>query len=152
MPDYQTAIDQLLQEAVTEKTFTLDIVDKIKRLKDDFASATKTIEDLRKEKQEACTESLNLQSKVYQLTDQQDGYDKRLADLVEREAQQERLAYELDFQRQRSTEIKELFGIVFRNPVVTRSAIGSSSEPNASTPGYGYISKSTNTTETEETK
>ena len=152
MPNYQTAIDQLLQEAVTEKTFTLDIVDKIKRLKDDFASATKTIEDLRKEKQEMYVESVNLQSEVRRLTNQQDGYDKRLADLVEREARQERLAYELDFQRQRSTEIKELFGIVFRNPVVTRSAIGSSSESNPSMSGYSQIQRLKNTTETEETK
>ncbi len=152
MSDYQTAIDQILQEAVTEKTFTLDIVDKIKRLKNDFALATKKIEDLRKEKQEVYAESVNLKSEVRQLTDQQDGYDKRLADLVKREAQQERLAYELDFQRQRSTEIKELFGIVFRNPVVTRSAIGSSSEPNPSMSGYAQIQKSTSTTETEETK
>ena len=144
--DYQKKVSDIIELALTEKTFSLEVINKIKQLRDDVISlsnmneqANKTIEDLRKEK----IETNNLLEKA---TNRLANIETRETELVKKEKEQEKLRYELGFQKQRADEIKSLFDTVFRNPVILRSKmVGHVTPPNPSN-SYG---RTTTTSDSE---
>lgn len=147
--DYQKKVSEIIELALTEKTFSLEVIDKIKSLRDDVISlsekleqANKTIEDLRKEK----TEINFLLNKA---NEKLSNIDTRETELIKKEKEQEKLRYELSFQQQRANEIKELFSTVFRNPVILKSA--TKQTPYGGQNGNYPSTIQTNETETKQT-
>lgn len=146
--DYQKQIDQIVQEAVTSKTFSLEIIDKIKELKSAFAKAQEDIK-LKDEMIVSKSKLLNeFNDEVVRLKKVETEYNKRKAELVIEEKKAEKLNYELVFQKERANEIKELFSLVFRNPVILKNKMVGHAVSNSQ--GGGYTT-STNDTETEST-
>lgn len=145
MNKYQEKIEEVITQALTEKTFSLEIIEKIKSLKDGFESSQKTIELMtlsaessQKTIDELRTQNANLSSRVKSFED-------RELDIKTKERELEKNKYELEFQQKRANEIKELFGIVFKNPVVQKSSFNSH---NKYENGFSN-SSSSNSTETE---
>ena len=128
-------IEEILDQALTEKTFSLDIINKIKELKDGFEAASKL------------TDSLNLQlddtRKTLDATRKDkdvlalklNAYENREKDIITKEKELAKNLYELDFQKKRADELKELVSLVFRNPRIVSSK--STSVPVAQN---GYVS------------
>lgn len=147
--DYKEKIDGIINEAITEKSFSLEIIERIKSLRDGFETAQKRIEDLekslglyQKSDTELRTEKKNLIIKV-------DAFEQREKSIGEKEAKLAMTEYELKFQKERAQEIKELFSAVFRNPVILRNkTVGHACEGPG---GYsGMQTTSTNDSEREE--
>ena len=114
-------IELIIQKGLEEKTFSLEIIEHIKKLKDDFQNALNNVESLTKQLKSCDEERYRLNNDLAAATQRLDVFIAREAKLVEREKNAEKLAYQLTFQTQRADEIKELFGTVFRNPTILRS-------------------------------
>lgn len=133
--DYQKQIAEILDQALTEKSFSLEIIDKIKVLKDGFKESQDTNDYLSRRVENLETGNKELQGTVDNLRDR----NKKLEDAsaavdTERKAQ-EKVKYELEFQKQRANEMKEIVGMVFANPVVFTERCKSVPVRN----GSGYI-------------
>jgi hypothetical protein len=157
--DYQKQIDAILEQALTEKTFNLDVIGKIKELRDGFSKAQEQIKDyienkknneiayskLLKEKQEVLLENEKLVSTITE-------WKKREEELVKREKTASILEVNLQNQTRRADEIKELFGWLIKGPTVVRTKSGTIP---ITVPGgngmQGYATTTNvNTTETEQ--
>ena len=122
MEKYQKKIDEVLTQALTEKTFSLEIIEKIKSLKDGFESNLKLTDELNNridfyvkqitEKDKTIEEQ---QVKIKSFMEREDK-------IIEAEKTANKNKYELEFQKKRADEIKEIMGIVFKNPIVRETA------------------------------
>ena len=146
--NYQDKISTIVEEALTEKTFNLEIITKIKALKDDFETVTKENEDL--EKQVTFFQNANdvLSVENTQVIAENTAYKAREDALATKEKAADKQAYELEFQTKRAVEIRELFGIVFRNPTVQTSVMRNTQKPVENGSCLNYVSESETTTET----
>lgn len=139
--DYKKTIEEVLMTAVTEKTFSLEIIEKIKSLKDGFDKSQDIIKDLRK-----LIDNRNEMLDVFEkdrdaLALKVASYEARESDIATKEKTFEKNTYELSFQKSRADEIKDLFKIVFRNPTVQSSVFESGND------GKGnYVNSNKNTT------
>lgn len=122
--NYQEKINQIIEQALTKKTFNLEIVEKIKELKNGFEEAQERIEvlgedlkNIRKQKDEIAGCLERTLEKLAKLERQE----KEVK--IERKKQKE-LQYKLEMADERRLEIKELVSLVFRNPVIVRSKTG----------------------------
>lgn len=118
MENYKKKIEEILAQTLTEKTFSLEIVDKIKTLKDDFESSQKLIDSLREKSLHNEKMITNLEERNTKLQELVNSYTIREKEISDKEKKLEKTNYELQFQTKRGDEIKELFGIVFKNPIV----------------------------------
>jgi chromosome segregation ATPase len=117
MENYQEKIQSVIEEALTAKTFSLEIIEKIKSIKDHDAFLEKELETtkIRSDEQSKRIGSLSADKDLLQM--KVNDFEKRESDLRTKEAEQNKLRYELQFQKQRADEIRSLFEIVFRNPI-----------------------------------
>ena len=128
--EYTEKIQSIVEEALTEKTFSLEIITKIKALKDDFDGVSLEL----KLNKEALVQSnkfnTELMAKNEVLNTQNAGYKSREEALALKEKGAEKKEYELTYQTKRADEIKELFQIVFKNPVMQESVMKNGNVPN----------------------
>ncbi len=127
--NYQDKISTIVEEALTEKTFSLEIITKIKALKDDFEAVTKENVNLFALNTDLAKGNADLTQKNNQLYVENEEYRKREDALAKKEKEAEKKEYELTFQTKRGDEIKELFGIVFKNPTVQSNVFRNTQKP-----------------------
>lgn len=120
--NYQEKISTIVEEALTEKTFSLEIITKIKALKDVFESVTNQNVELEKQVTFFQGANATLSTENTKVIAQNEAYKSREVELAKKEKEADKKEYELAFQTKRGNEIKELFGIVFKNPT-TQSMI-----------------------------
>ncbi len=146
--NYVEKIEEILNETLTEKTFNLEIIGKIKTLKDDFQA----LQETNKKQEDLLTERYRqievLTGEKTKLTAKVEGFEKREHEISLKEKELDKNKYELEFQRNRAIEIKELFGIVFRNPVIKESAFRTVP---ITTESGGYTSVSDHTSSDDKT-
>lgn len=135
--DYQVKIDEILTQAVTEKTFSLEIIEKIKSLRDAV-----NVMEVQSKLDKKTTDDLNktlmdVRGNYSDISIKLEAYKKRETELATKEKVAERQDYALQFQKARADEIKEMFMHVFRNPTIVRSASHNRNTPIASN---GYVS------------
>lgn len=141
--NYQEKISSIVEEALTEKTFSLEIITKIKQLKDDFDVLVASSEVSKKRIIELETENKSLHSINDRITEENKTWQLRENQIIEAEKVADKKTYELSFQTKRAEEIKELFGIVFKNPVVRETAYKNGNIPVANGNGYPTTMSST---------
>lgn len=121
MKNYQKKILEIIDRATTEKTFSLEIIEKIKELKDGFSEAIAKIEKLEEEKEQRMEQYRQLETQHGKVCEKLKKLDSQKKKVRKERVKQKELAYTLEFQQKRADEIKELFGVVFKNPVILRS-------------------------------
>ena len=153
--DFNTQIDAIINQAVAEKTFSLEVINQIKELKEDFESAQKDVENLQKkldkkieeidklnsERAEAAENITKLQTKI-------DEFEANIKAIEERERKVEKVEWDACFQKQRADEIKQIFEFTLRSPMIRRSISESAQVPVSTRDGYAST-VSTNRTVTE---
>ena len=147
--DYKDKISDIVEEALTEKTFSLEIVTKIKTLKDDFEKLTVTNEGQGRRITDLEMENKSIHAINEKLLAENNAYKAREDELEKKEKAADKVIYELEFQKKRGDEIKELFGVVFKNPVVRETAYKNGSVP---VPGNNGSYPTTMTSTESETK
>ena len=143
--NYKDKIEEVITQALTEKTFSLEIIEKIKSLKDGFESAQENIkiQNLALESSNKTIEDLRLKNS--ELSTKVKLFEDREIAIASKEKVLEKTEYQLTFQTQRANEIKELFGTVFKNPTLQRSVFGT-----IPVMENGYLQqRNSNSTETE---
>lgn len=125
MIDYNKQIEAIIEQALTEKTFSLEIIGKIKELRDAHIEVVQKLEASEADREgwrnkysDVSAENVRLEAKVLEI-------EKREKDLAEREENQKLLQWERDSSIERRNEIKELVMMVFRNPIFKSHASGS---------------------------
>ena len=145
-----------MAQALTEKTFSLEIIDKIKEIRDDLVRMQADFEDY-KENHNRLEKSLR--DETDRLRRREEELTKEVTELraykegrVAKDRDQDKTLYELNFQRNRANEMKEILGVIFKNPGVRRTIHKQGNEPVACDSGQyvqsGYTDQTT--TETEE--
>ena len=129
MNEFQQKIEEIVSQAVTEKTFSLEIIEKIRSLKETSDAEIKKTEQLTKINDEIRIRNVNLDSEVRELTKKLTDFETRETEIAVKEKQLDRKDYELTFQINRANEIKELFSIVFKNPIIKEIAHRNSNVP-----------------------
>ena len=147
--NYKDKISSIVEEVLTEKTFSLEIVTKIKALKDDFDDLIKVHDEAKREIEFQQKTNKDLREVNQTLLSENTAYKAREDELEKKEKAADKVIYELEFQKKRGDEIKELFGIVFKNPVVRESAYKNGSVP---VPGNNGSYPTTMTSSESETK
>jgi hypothetical protein len=135
--NYETKINQIIDEAVENKTFSLEIITKIKTLKDDFDVLTEKYDRLEKMYDEKSKAYEELYLKNRQTEDKLEHYINREGELVKRESQNEINDLKLKHEQEKSLLVKEMFNTVFRNPVVRESVYRNKRTP---INNNGYVS------------
>lgn len=118
---YIEKIEEVLTQALTEKTFSLEIIEKIKSLKDGFEASEKLVDELQTRLEFITKQNIEIQGNLNTTTEKLNKYIEREKIISEKEASLAKTNYELEFQTKRANEIKELMMIVFKNPVVRSS-------------------------------
>ncbi len=157
MNDTSKQIEQIIDQAVTEKVFSLDIIEKIKGLKDDFEDAQDTIKVLQEQNKEhrennkgLCDSNNALRDLLGKATATIDIWQAKEKHLDAREKALYQVEMRAAYHEDRATEIKELFGIVFKNPVIKETVFKNTDTPIAS--GNGMYPSNYRGSETTETK
>lgn len=130
--DYNKEINSIIERALTEKTFNLEIIEEIKKLRElpeALEVASKQIETLLKEKSELTT-------KVTSLEVNEASVNERELAVATREQELTILELKAEFNKTRADEIKEMFGIVFKNPVLKENVYKSSQVQVKDNSGY----------------
>jgi hypothetical protein len=121
----KNTIQEIIDQALTEKTFSLEIIEKIKSLKDAFDKSVLDIETLNKRLEINDNLRLTLEKENITLRNSNESLIAKEKDVITREKELDKNKYELEFQKQRANEIKDILGIVFKNPVLQKSVFGS---------------------------
>ena len=122
--DYKDQIDQIITQALTDKTFSLEVIEKIRELKINVENLQSQNKELEKSLVATKEARDGYQNKLLQTEKTLAEYKEREEAMYKAEKASDKLNYELEFQKQRANEIKELVGLVFRNPVLKRSEHG----------------------------
>jgi len=141
MENYKEKIDEVLDQALTEKTFSLEIIEKIKSLHDGFASSQETIKQNNETIKLLNENATKANQEINKLSTLVSQYETREIELASKEKVAEKQAYELEYQKNRANEIKELFQIVFKNPVVRENVYKNLSGNNNYTSENGGVTK-----------
>lgn len=144
MEKYQQKIDEVLTQVLTEKTFSLEIIEKIKSLKDGFEANTELVNELDERLKFTTKQNEELRTNLSDTNSKLDAYIKRESEIKTKEIALDKTNYELDFQKKRADEIKELMMIVFKNPVVRSNVYKSGNA------GNDYTNENISTTTEEE--
>jgi DNA gyrase/topoisomerase IV subunit A len=119
--DYQKDIIDILDKALVEKTFDLEIVSKIKQLKDEHVNALKSIESLSKQIVDKDKLYSDVRAELDKALKLNEEYRAREREISKAEREAEKKDLEMKFQKERGNEIKEMFMHVFRNPSIVRN-------------------------------
>ncbi len=112
--DYKKEIDAIIETALAEKTFNLDIIDEIKKLKD----LAVELEEVRADLTEKNTLVSNLRDELADQKSALETSEGELASLREREEKLREKELRAEFADTRLADYKEMVGLVFRNPVL----------------------------------
>lgn len=123
MDTYKEKLDAIVEEVVTEKTFSLEVVNRIKALKDEFEvlqnNHKKSQEDLKEEKKahrETIEERDILKLALEEFSKQLENMQKREKDVSVRELKQSLVEQRAEFSDRNTQNIYNLAALVFRNP------------------------------------
>lgn len=140
MENYKKEIDDILHKAVTEKTFTLEIVEQIKELRklpelveqkdDQIASLNKLVQELTLDKNTLLNQKTNVEVKEKTLNEKE-----RALELKE---------VEFRWKDNLLSEYKNMMSLVFRNQTIRQNKFGS-----VPIERNGYIESSSMTENTE---
>jgi len=129
MDTYKEKLDAIVEEVVTEKTFSLEVVNRIKALKDEFEllqkDHKKVQEDLKEERKvhkETAEERNTLKTALEESTKRLEAWETRAKDIIARETKQTLVEQRAEFADRNTQNIYNLAALVFRNPTfVTNS-------------------------------
>ena len=108
--DHNKKIQDIIDQALTEKTFSLEVIDKIKELKDEFEIARDNLETS-KETIKIIQKELNVEREASDILGKEIIVLRKFKETHEKKTREyEKTEYELEFQRNRAIEIKELYG------------------------------------------
>ena len=115
---------QLINQIVTEKTFSLEAIDGIKKLKEEL-DTTKTTLELAKTKDKEISKIANDRyEQINSLNKSLEDMKVRLVGIEDREKKMNRLEIQAEFNNNRGNEMKEIVMALVRNPKYTRSESG----------------------------
>ena len=134
-----TAINRLIDE----KTFSLEAVEAIKKMRDELSRVTELAEKNAKDFEHAAKLATTYLRDLTEAKNRLEGIEKRENDVALREKEATKLELKAEYQTSRGNEMKELISLVFSHPVLRRTAWKDIPVPG----GYG----TQRTTETEET-
>jgi hypothetical protein len=143
-------MQQVIEEILTTKTFNLDIVGKIKEMREEMIADKKTIEELRKYKEEY----LKINHELIAKNNEQAIALKRwqeLSDSMGKEAKEnDKIRYEKDFQVKRADEIRSILDLIFHNSIIRERVVSQiPMERGRTASNSGYVNTETHTKETE---
>jgi uncharacterized protein (DUF3084 family) len=131
--NYQQDINNIIEKALTEKTFTLEIIDEIKKLRElpeKLEQASVQIDSLLKERAE-------LQALNSTLSSQKSNVEEREKAVALKERELEIKEIKSTFAETRLNDYKSMFDLVFRNTQVRENIYKSGTVPVES---GGYVS------------
>ncbi len=145
---YQEKIQEIVSQALADKTFTPEVLAQISEVYKEHEQALKdieqkntTIENLREERQ-----VLSFKNDEY--VKQLEAYKSREEEITRKEKEQREADLEIRHANQRVQDIKEIIGIVFKNPVFQESTY--KSEPDMRPGSYnGQTVQTSETTKKE---
>lgn len=121
MESEMNKINEIIDDILVNKTFSLETVDKIKSIKDRTVLLEKHNLQLLEDKEKKDEEISRLNSIVEELSDFKRNAIKVENDIIEREKSLYKKEVEASFQKEKATLIKELFDTVFRNTEVRKN-------------------------------
>ena len=145
---YRNKIDEIISEATEKRTFSLEIIEKIKEMKDNFSLIEIENDNLKDIRDLFAKENSEVKNKLTDLTKKYEDLLKKKSDIEDRENKLN-IADEKSagIVRERDLVIR-MFETVFRNPVIQKSSF-SNGMPYRDNNG-NMMSANINTTETEE--
>ncbi len=120
-------INSLIEGLIVEKTFSLEIVEKIKTMRDSFIAMEEKEKTTHEQNIILQKENSSLSELNSKLITKDFDVSTREAVVSKKESKQALEDLKLEHANQRATEIRELFGIVFKNPVVRESVYNNKS-------------------------
>jgi len=145
MEDYTKKIEEIVTEATTQKTFSLEVLGKIKDLKDGFDYLVKEDEHNREIIENYRITQDKSRMEILKLSEENLGLKAKEADVIKREKKQDINDLTLKNLEEQRNLILRMFETVFKNPTIQRSRFGS-----VPVVGNGYVNNgSTSETETE---
>lgn len=132
---FQEEVNKLIEKALMEKTFSLEIVDQIKRMRDDYISMETSLERTTELNKGLVKINTELSEQNNKLTAHDEDVSSREKVVKEKEDKQALETLKLQHAIEGKKDIKELFGIVFKNPVVRSNVYKNTSVP-VSVNGY----------------
>ncbi len=124
-------LNELLQKILTEKTLSVEAMDVVKNLSSEHKILQETVESNKKviekrdeEIRKLIEENTNLKGEVTSWLEKESnlvGREKAVADI---EHQKTLLQKDVDHNKERADEMKEVFGIVFRNTITRKRVQG----------------------------
>jgi regulator of replication initiation timing len=139
-------ITKLVEKVLVEKTFSLEIIDQIKKIRDDYNDLEKKFKEKETINKELYETNLKLSTENSDLKSKGESVSNREKIVAEKESKQALNDLELKQAQESKTEIKELFGIVFKNPIVRENVYKNKAIPNNQYGGYNTASESENKT------
>ena len=139
-------INVLIEKAVNEKTFSLEALDSIKRMRDDFKAIEDTYQRTEEAYRKQSAEMSNIQSENISLKEKAGDVTRREKEVEKKEKEIYIMELNLKHAEQRREDISHMFETVFRNTTIRESVTryGSKSSNN------GYANENTNESETRE--
>ena len=144
MEDYTKKIEEIITEATTQKTFSLEVLGKIKELKDGFDYLVEEEKLNVAAIQNFRTEQGMLKLEVSKLLEENLGLKAKEANVIEREKKQDLNDLTLKHLEEQRNLVLRMFETVFKNPTIQRSRFGSVPVGGQN----GYVNNG-NTSETE---
>ena len=118
---YRDEIDTIISQAIAEKTFSLEALDRIKSLRDSVEDLESEVSRLRDSLSHEVKKASTLAREVGTLDSKLLEKDKQLLDIAEREKKASYLEVRAEFNGRRGDEIKELFLAMMRNPTLMKT-------------------------------
>lgn len=115
-------IDDIIEKALVDKTFSLEVIEKIKELKERVIELDSVKEENKNLKKSLTTAETEIGYKEGAL----ENWNKREEELKTREAKVTESETKAASAETRLSDYKEMFGIVFRNPVLKETVFKSS--------------------------
>jgi regulator of replication initiation timing len=154
---YSQEMQSILDQALTEKTFNLEIVDRIKEMKDALIKLEEEMDEAKKKIALLVEENIKLvhekSEKTVTIKSQEETinlWQKREDDLKKRELDQKIVEQARDFQTVRGNEMKEIVFAICKNPVFVQSKTRSRQEVIPA--GNGMYPQTQTLTDSEEVK
>ncbi len=121
----QSDLSELLERLVTEQTFSMDVLDKIKNLKDAAKKAADENESLKKKIDSLSTESSQRYAELSVANNKIAEYSKREAEVSAQQRENELLRLKLELISGFKFEMKEIVMAAFRNTEIRQDMFGS---------------------------
>lgn len=129
-------INKFLDKIIVEKTFSLEAVGQIKKMGDEYVVMETKLKDVLEDRKNISDQNTVLSIENNKLKERDADVSKREIIVKDKENKQALNDLRLEHANIRANEIRELFGVVFKNPVVRSNVYKSNSVPVAQN---GYV-------------